>query len=579
MFDQQSWQPLADALRQRATLLNLILADVYGPQRLIQEGVLPPAVVFEHPAYLLPCHGIQPPDQTYLFLYAAHLARQPDGQWMVLNDRTQGPSGMGYTLENRISISRTLRQDFETLHIQRLAPFFKAIQERLLSLAPRHRENPRIVLLSPGNSSPTFFEDGYMARYLGYTLVQGADLTVRGNSLFLKTLGGLLPVDVILRRIPDRDCDPLELEPSSSFGTAGLVQSIRDGEVAIANAIGSGFLEAPALAAFLPAACRLLLDQELQCPSQPTWWCGNGESLRYVEANLNQLLVRHAFNRRASPISGAQLTRDQQRQLMEQIRRVPTQFVAQKPVERSTAPVWNSGKIEPWRLELRTFAAATKDRYQIMPGGLARMFANPQAIGESMAAGQSSKDVWVLSDSPVEQVTLLKRPAQLVELQRSAADIPSRMADNLYWLGRHAERAEAMARHLRSCVVRLTNDLEPSTVTELFDLVAALSDVAPSIPAPNLSNNAELVDAMRSEVILWLFDSRRPGALAHTLETLNSTAAQIRDRLSVDGWRIVNQMNLSAFVPMATAAGTLGRLGPATESDVKSVGGTFGSGK
>jgi len=559
LFDREAWRPLAEALRQRATLLNLILADVYGPQRLVSEGVLPPEVIFEHPGYLLPCQGIRLPDEAYLCLYAAHLARQPDGQWMVLNDRTQGPSGTGYTLENRIAISRTLRQDFETLHIQRLAPFFIAMQERLAGLSSRHPDNPRVVLLSPGNSSPTFFEDGYMARYLGYTLVQGGDLTIRGNSVFLKTLDGLLPVDVVLRRIPDRDCDPLELEPNSPFGTAGLVQSLRDGQVVIANAVGSGFLEAPLLGAFLPTACWLLLGQELQCQSQPTWWCGNAESMQYVESNLNELIVRHAFKRRTLPILGAQLTGDQQRQLLEQIRRRPSQFIAQKPVERSTAPVCNGGKIEPWRMELRTFAVATKGGYEIMPGGLARLFGNPQAIGESMAAGLSSKDVWVLSDSPVEHVTLLNHPRRLIELRRSPADIPSRMADNLFWLGRHAERAEALVRHLRSCIVRLTNDLEPAAITELFELVSALSDGAP-LPEPSPLTSVNLIEGMRKEVVAWLFDAHRPGALAHTLDALRSTAAQVRDRLSVDGWRIVNQLNLGALFPWTPQSGRIGDL-------------------
>ncbi len=521
LFDKPAWQALAEALAQRALLLNLVLADVYGPQRLVREGVLPPAIVFEHPGYLLPCHGITPPDGAFLCLYAAHLARQPDGQWLVITDRTQGPSGTGYTLENRIAVSRALRNDFEMLHIERLAPFFIALRERLVLLAPGQRENPRVVLLSPGVRSPTSFEDGYMARYLGYTLVEGADLTVRGNAVYLKTLGGLLPVDVILRRIPDGDCDQLELEPNSPFGTAGLVQSLRDGAVVVANAIGSGFLEAPALAAFLPAACRLLLDEDLRCPSVPTWWCGNSDDLKYVEANLEHLIVRHALKRRGSPpIAAGKLTSDQQRQLMEQIRRRPEHYVAQQPVERSTAPVWKGRGVQPGRLELRTFAVFGKDGYQIMPGGLARVFESPQTIGESMAAGQTSKDVWVLSDGPVEPVSLLRQSAKLVELRRSGADLPSRVADNLFWLGRHAERAEAIVRHLRSCIVRLTNDLELAGVSELHDLVAALSDAPHGLPLPGQIDSSQLVEAIRQEVTGWLFDARRPGALAHTLEIL-----------------------------------------------------------
>jgi uncharacterized circularly permuted ATP-grasp superfamily protein/uncharacterized alpha-E superfamily protein len=561
LFDKAQWQSLADALVQRATLLNLILADVYGPQRLVREGVLPPDLVFDSPAYLLPCQGIQLPDQVHLCLYAAHLARQPDGQWLVLTDRTQGPSGMGYTLENRIAVSRTLRHDFETLHIERLAPFFIALRERLVSMAPGGRENPRVVLLSPGVNSLTSFEDGYMARYLGYTLVEGADLTVRGTAVYLKTLGGLLPVDVILRRIPDRDCDQLELETNSSFGTAGLVQALRDGQVVVANAIGSGFLEAPALSAFLPAACRLLMSDDLRSRSIPTWWCGSVQDMQYVESHLSELCIRHALNRRgAPPIAAGSLTPDQQRQLVEQIRRRPEHYVAQQPVERSTAPVFDGHALVPWRLELRTFAVAARDGYQIMPGGLARVFESPQSIGESMAAGQSSKDVWILSDAPVQPVTLLGRPAKLVELRRSTADLPSRAADNLFWLGRHAERAEATARHLRSCVVRLTNDLEPAGVNELFILVASISDAAASLPTPGDASDAQVLEGLRSEVIELVFDANRNGTIASTLELLRSTASEIRDRLSVDSWRIVNQLNLAALFPWQPQAGRLGDL-------------------
>ncbi|MCE9555873.1 MAG: circularly permuted type 2 ATP-grasp protein [Planctomycetes bacterium] len=561
LFDQQAWQPLADGLLQRATLLNLILADIYGPQRLIREGVLPPAVVFNHPGYLLPCHGIRPPNDAFMSLYAAHLARQPNGEWLVLTDRTQGPSGTGYTLENRLAVSRTLRSDFESLHIQRLAPFFLALQERLLSLAPPQRENPRVVLLSPGVRSPTFFEDGYMARYLGYTLVEGGDLTVRGTTVYLKTLGGLLPVDVILRRIPDETCDPLELEPGSTYGTAGLMQALRDREVVVANAVGSGFLEAPALAAFLPAACRLLLGEDLRCQSVPTYWCGEPESLKYVEANLHQLIVRHAFVRRAGqPIVVAELTHDQRLQLIEQIRRRPEYYVAQKPVERSTAPVWNGRNIAAWRVELRTFAVAGSDGFQMMPGGLARVFESSQSIGESMASGQSSKDVWILSDAPVAPVTLLKQSTKLVELRRSPVDVPSRVADNLFWLGRNAERAEAMVRHLRSCIVRLTNDLEPSGVTEMYELVAALSDDTPALPVPGQADDDEVIDALRQEVILWLFDEGHPHSLTLTLDALRNQAAQMRDRLSVDGWRIANQLNFRALFPWEPQPKRLGDL-------------------
>ena len=281
----------------------------------------------------------------------------------------------------------------------------------------------------------------------------------------------------------------------------------------------------------------------------PTYWCGNADDLNYVEANLNQLIVRNAFKRRsAPPIAAGDLSREQQQRLIEQIRHRPIEYVAQTPVERSTAPAWNGRTIEPWRIELRTFAVSGKDGYQIMPGGLARVFENGQSIGESMAAGQSSKDVWILSDAPVEPITLLRPSAKLVELRRSTADVTSRVADNLFWLGRNAERAEAMVRHLRSCIVRLTSDLEPAGITEIVELVDAFSDAPAELPPPERADE-QLLAELRREVISWLFDRRRPGTLAHTLEALRNSSSQVRDRLSIDGWRIVNQLNLSQLFP------------------------------
>lgn len=550
LFDKRSWQTLADALAQRVALLNLILADVYGPRRLLSEGVLPPAVAFGHPGFLLPCAGIPVPDGTYLHLYAGHLARQPDGQWLVLADRTQGPSGAGYAVENRLVVSRMLPQEFQSLRIERLAPFFIALRDRLLACARQNRDNPRTVLLSPGSHSNMYFEDAYLARYLGYMLAEDGDLTVRGDVVYLKTLGGLLPVDVILRRVFDFDCDPLELRPDSSSGTAGLVQALRSGKVVFANALGTGFLEAPALAAFLPAACRFLLNEDLRMASVPTWWCGRNDDFEYVERHLEELIVRHAFVHRAAPaIVAASLTSDQRRQLMAQIRRRPEDFVAQWPVQRSTAPVWDGRALQPWRVGLRAFAVSGPKGYQVMSGGLARMFDEPLTFDDSITAGKASKDVWILGDAPVKPVTLLEQPRKAVELRRSTADLPSRVADDLFWMGRHAERAEAMVRHLRSCAARLTSDFDPAGLAEVAVLVGAISDAGFDASAFATGSDAEAHAALSREILPWLFDAQRAGALAHTLSALFRTGARVRDRLSVDGWRILNELNLSVLFP------------------------------
>ena len=292
------WQSLAASLVQRARLLNLILADLYGPQRLLHEGLVPAELLFAHSAFLRPCHNLHVPRHTYLHLYAAHLARSTDGQWQVLADRTQVPSGAGYALENRIVVSRMLPHVFHDCQVQRLATFFMTLRDTLRSLALHHRENPRIVLLSPGPRSPTYFEDAYLARYLGYTLVAGDDLAVRDYRVYLKTLGGLLPVDVILRRVYDEDCDPLELRSDSLLGVPGLVQAARSGNVVIANSLGSGLLEAPVWSAFLPALCRYFLAEDLQLPSVQTWWCGRPGELDYVLSHLPELVIKPAFTQR-----------------------------------------------------------------------------------------------------------------------------------------------------------------------------------------------------------------------------------------------------------------------------------------
>ena len=326
---------------QRARLLNLMLADLYGSQSLLASGHLPPELIFAHPGFLRPCHRVRVPYDVYLHLYATHLARGPDGRWLVLADRAQTPFGGGYAVENRIVISRMLPNMFHDCRVQRLASFFISVRETLQGLAAHHRDNPRIVLLSPGPTSPTYFEDAYLARYLGYTLVEGGDLTVRDNRVFLKTLGGLIPTDVILRRVFDEECDPLELQASSRTGASGLLQAVRCGNVVVANAMGSGLLEAPALMAYLPGIARHLLGEELKLPSVETWWCGQRESLNYVVQHLDQLVVKPAFTWRHRAailwrafILGCGRCRD----LISRIKASPRVHRPAMELQRSTAP-------------------------------------------------------------------------------------------------------------------------------------------------------------------------------------------------------------------------------------------------
>src|SRR5580704_7888538 len=328
MMDPQEWKTIEAAVIQRATLFNSVLADLYGPQRLLREKMIPAELVFPNPGFLRPCWGIQPPGGTFLHMYAADLARSPDGQWWVLADRTQSPSGAGYALENRLVTTRVLPDIFRASHIRRLANFFQTYREALQRLVPSQRENPRIVLLTPGPYNETYFEHAFLARYLGYTLVEGGDLTVRDNRVFLKTLGGLLPVDVIVRRQDDQFCDPLELRGDSMLGVPALVEAVRAGNVAIANSLGSGLAESPAYAAFLPGLSRLLLDQDLKIPTVATWWCGPEGPLKYVTEHLETLVLKNTFpGDRIEPIFGARLSGAEREKVLDKVRAEPDRYV------------------------------------------------------------------------------------------------------------------------------------------------------------------------------------------------------------------------------------------------------------
>lgn len=561
LLAREDWQQLSAGVVQRAQLLNQLLADLYGPQHVLREGLIPSDLVFRHAGFLLPCHGIAAPFGIFLHLYAGEVVRGPDGRWLVLADRTQGPTGAGFAVENRIALSRTLAEPFQHMHVERLAPFFVTLREMLQSLAPNSRERPRVVLLSPGPVSRGYFEDAYLARYLGYTLVEGGDLTVRGTRVHLKTLAGLLPVDVILRRVYDEDCDPLDLKGASTLGVPGLVQAVRVGQVLVANALGSGFVEAPALMALLPQLCRRLLGEELRLPSVPTWWCALPDDWAYVQAHFDDLIVRPALAPRArKPIATSQLTRLQRCELLETIARHRAEFAAQAPITPSTAPVWSQDGLQARHVGLRAFAVARiGGGYEVLPGGLAHSAAAPSGINEFFRTSRQHKDVSVLSDTPVAPVSLLHLQPLAIDLQRSGNELTSRVADQLLWLGRHLERAEGLVRQLRSCVARLTSELEPAHLTELAWLMWALGQ-QPHGPDGGDTEPAATLDRLRDQVASLLFDSSRSDGCRETLRQLYRSASLVRDRLSVDTWQIISRLDLDLLFPQSKTQPRLGDL-------------------
>ena len=533
------WIRLEAALIQRARVLNLLLSDLYGPQQLLHERQLPPYLVFGNPGFLRACHGITVPRGIHLHLHAVDLARSPDGQWRVLADRTQAPSGAGYTLENRIVLSRSLPEAFRDCQVQRLASFFWAQRDTLTALASAPRDTPRVVLLTPGPLNETYFEHAYLARYLGFTLVEGGDLTVRDRRVFIKTLDGLQPVDVIFRRLDDSYCDPLELRTDSTLGVAGLVEAARAGNVTIANALGSGAIETAALSRFLPPLCRSLLGEDLQLPSVSTHWCGDPNDLHYVLEHLDRMVIKRTFPHvSGQPVFSRLLSTLQRSALVAEIRANPDQFVGQEEMPLSTAPVWLGQKLEPRPLVLRMYVAAAGDSYAVMPGGLTRIAAHADVPIVSMQRGGGSKDTWVLTDGPISPMSLLASPSIKIQRERRSGDLPSRVADNLFWLGRYAERVEHSVRVLRSVVARLTDDS-----SEVIYERAALLRVLVSLELLPVGLRSPMtVRELEQQFLASLFRQSAGTRLRETLEELRRIASNVRDRLSIDTWRILNQL-------------------------------------
>ncbi len=537
LFGADEWTRIESALTQRAKLLDLIIADIYGPQRLLHEGLLPPELVYAHPGFLRPLHGVQVPGNRWLHVYAVDIGRSADGQLWAMGDRVQAPSGAGYTLENRIVISRALPDVFRDCRVQRLATFFRTMRDTLRAMAPHNRDNPRIVLLTPGPYNETYFEHAYLARYLGYTLVEGGDLTVRDNAVYLKTLGGLQQVDVIVRRQDDDFCDPLELRQDSSLGVPGLVQAVHAGNVAVTNALGSGMLETPALMGFLPSLCRYFLNEDLKLPSVGSFWCGEATACQHVLANLHRMVIKPTFpGTGMGLVFGDSLTQQRLDELRTRILTCPRDFVGEEQITLSTAPVLVGDRVEPRHVVLRSHLVASADSYSVMPGGLTRFSARADSMIVSMQRGGGSKDTWVLSGGPIDTFSLLQPAGQSIELNRSGGDLPSRVADNLYWLGRYMDRAESLARLARGILARLADqNLENSPELQL--LFASVTRDAVKDETEDQQRHPE------QRLASILFNDKYPQGLQSTLASIYRLASLVRDRISIDTWRIINRFD------------------------------------
>ncbi len=530
------WQCVEAGVLQRARLLERVLEDVYGPQRLLAANLLPPALVHGHPGYLRTLHGVAPPGGRRLLITAFDLARDPQGQWWVVSQRTQAPSGLGYLMENRLITSRLFPQAFGAMRVQRLAVTYSALVESLRALSPAGGEAPRIVLLTPGPYNETYFEHAFLARYLGLTLVEGSDLTVRDERLFLKTLDGLEPVHGVLKRLDDEFLDPLELRSDSRLGVPGLLQAIRAGNVLMANMPGSAFLESPALLGFLPALSRQLLGQELQLPSLPTWWCGERAAMQAAHPLLHRSVIKPTYTSAGSgAVLGRSLTRRELEDWARKIEREPDEHTVQAWMPLSQMPTWKGQRIATRSLMLRVFALPDGPRgWRVLPGGLTRL-AGASADIASMQRGGSSADTWVLTRGEVDRTTLLPQDGAASPVLRQRA-VTSRAGENLFWLGRYSERTENTARLARLALESLSG--EDQTSRPLLEWLSQLAVDNALVPAeaPPATRSRRVFERA---LLTALGDISDAASVGFNLNALRGAASAVRERLSVEQWNLI----------------------------------------
>jgi uncharacterized circularly permuted ATP-grasp superfamily protein/uncharacterized alpha-E superfamily protein len=540
------WKQLEAGLIQRAALLETVLADVYGPAALIREGRLPAALIAGNPEFLRPLVGVAPPGGSHLRFYAVDIGRGPDGRWWVLGDRTQAPSGAGYAIENRLALARAIPDVYRATHVERVAPFFQAFQAGLSAF--NRQDDTHVCLLTPGAMNETYFEHAFLARYLGLLLVEGEDLTVRDDGVFIRTISGLRRAEVLLRRLDADFSDPLELNAASRLGVAGLVQAVRDDKVVIVNALSAGLVEARAMLAFLPALARSVLGTDLALPNVATWWLGRADIRNETMARFDSMVVAPAFAGSASNFQlgdgrpTAELDETHRRDLLQSMQDRGVDYVLQEAVTLSTMPVWRDGRLQPRPFTLRLFLAKVGDNWRVMPGGFVRIAEGADARAVSLQRGAATADAWVLAHGPVAETTLLPTPERMA-VQRATGALPSSAAANLFWVGRYVERAEATLRLVRALTIRVA-EAEDVTVP-IIASISALLGVWSATPLDTRQMAAALV--ARTALTRGEFD----GALPRLVNSARAAASVIRDRFSPDAWRALDDLATTINAPLA----------------------------
>jgi len=552
LIEPDEWREIEAGVAQRARLLEALLADCYGPQHLLREGLLPPALLLGHPGYLRALQGVEPPGGVRLHVTAFDIARGPqDSGWWVVSQRTQAPSGLGYVLENRLIVSRQFPEAFRELRVQHLASAYRRLLDTMLALAaPLAQADglaaPQLVLLTPGPYNETYFEQTYLARYLGLPLVEGGDLTVRDDRLYLKTVQGLEPVHGLLRRLDDDWCDPLELRPDSALGVPGLLQVVRAGKVVMANALGAGFLESPGIQGFLPGIASRLFGEELGLPSLPTWWCGEDAAWDATRDSLGERVVRPTYpgsygvaGRSFEPEIASLLSPAQLAEWRARIEAWPDAHTLQRYLPFGQTPWWENRSLQPRTAMLRVYAIADgHGGFRVLPGGMTRIAARGRHA-VSIQRGGASIDTWVLTDGPVDTYSMLPQRLKPEEIARYRRPVSSRTAENLFWMGRYTERTEHLVR-LALVAEALVED-DDDTPLPVLDAVSDLAELTGLAPhgVPSLAQSPRVFERAVIAAVGDVLDSR---SIAYNLAALDRAAASLRDRLSSEHARLVRTM-------------------------------------
>ena len=549
IISPEDWSVIESGIKQRTRLLNAVMADVYGPQTLLHQGLLPAALVQGHPGYLRAMQGVQPAGNMFLHIAAFDITRGPDGKWWVVSQRTQAPSGLGYLLENRLSISMLFPEAFRDMRVARLADAYESLINSMKALGPV--ANSRIVLVTPGPYNETYFEHAYLARYLGLTLVEGNDLLVRHEKLYLKTLKGLEPVHGILKRLDDEFLDPLELRSDSTLGVPGLLQVIRAGNVQVANAPGSAFLESPAMLGFLPALSEHLLGETLGLPSLSTWWCGERAVMQDMLAQLKNCVIKPTYpDSRMESVIGNTLSQRGLDEWAGRILRHGEDYTVQAYMPLAQTPTWQGERIAPRSAMLRVFALPDgTGGWRVLPGGLARLAGKNENIA-SMQRGGSSADVWALGrpthgTEPLQNTTpnVAEPAAPALPLLRKQP-VTSRAAENLFWLGRYTERAENSLRLAQITLQSLAGEDQSSQplLAWVSQMAVTHALVLPDVPA---ATHAKRV--FERSLIAGLANIDTHASLGFNLRALKSSASAVRERLSQEQWHVIVQMDQDFF--------------------------------